>query len=295
MYKEALKVRQNPSKFKEMQELAKGMTPEDLKRFQLFQEGLMGKVPKDDKWVDAVVLTLKNKSAMLKDMFTKQTGTPTSADQVATYIDWLASFDEKWLRGMLKIILSLVDMYTEVDKKIYGCGKYLLMVLGMILAYLIFRVLSFVARLVWVALVALYKTLVPATATATVSASASAGASAGASNGAGAGAGAGGASFFSGSASSASAAVPTPLSPTVSANLASSAASAAASVAASAAAAAAASDGQNRGGAIDGLKEKMGGFFSSLGGSKSGAGNKKPHQAASGSSSKQSDAMDSEF
>jgi hypothetical protein len=217
-------------------------------------------------------------------MFTKQSGTPAAADQVSTYIDWLASFDETWLRSMLKVLLWVVDAYTEVDKKIFGCGKYILMVLGLILAYLIFRVLSFVAGLVWVSLLSLYKLVVPATATATATASA-----------AGAGAGAGGASFFSGSASSASAPVPAPLSPTASANLASSAAGVAASAAASAAAAAAASEGQNRG-PIDGLKEKMGGFFSSLGGVKTGAGNKKPQPgASSASSSKQSDSMDSEF
>lgn len=147
----------NPAMLNEMvknsEKLTK-MTPEDQKRFMLFQDGLSGKASRDDRWIDATVDTIQKNPDLLKSLFgggriNAASGGGVTDEQVEGMVDWVAAMDPKLLRLIIKGVLGIGAAYTAVDKYTYGGGMYIGMLLGAILAYLLYLVLAWAARLVY--------------------------------------------------------------------------------------------------------------------------------------------------
>lgn len=109
----------------------------------------------DDRWIDAGIDVVRNNPGILKQLVglrnPKEGG--MSEEHLQSMIDWVSTMDPGIIRFVIKSAEWLMRTYKTVDAATYGNAKYLAMLLMGLVVYLLYRVLAFGARLVYLAIV----------------------------------------------------------------------------------------------------------------------------------------------
>jgi len=148
--KEMEKMANNPEMFHAMTSVQSMPEAERAALLQL-QEGLTGKVTRDDKWIADTIKLVKAQPDMLKNLFKGRADAnlPVSEEQILGIIDYVVMCSDGFLTSAIKLInwaISMrgpaADMYQMVDTATFGCARYV--VLGVMLL-LIF----YIGKIVW--------------------------------------------------------------------------------------------------------------------------------------------------
>lgn len=174
----------------EMTRMAK-MTPRDRNQLQLLQEGLSGAKPMDAAWIDSTVATLKSNPRIFKDLLkgkgamigrcfscvrSQSLGSLANTcfhigtnpggvtdEQTASFVDSLAAMDAYILKFLLRALVFLgslykpaTELYATVDNYTFGCARYLVLFVVMVVMYYLSMGVWFLLRSLFFVVYALY-------------------------------------------------------------------------------------------------------------------------------------------
>ena len=148
--KEMEKMASNPEMMNAMLKMQSLPESEKTGLVQL-QEGVAGKIPRDEKWITDTIRVVKEQPEMLKMLFKGRVGadSPLSEKQIMSVIDYVVTCSDWVLINAVHLINWAVNMrepagalYRKVDDATMGCAQYL--VLGVMLL-----VMWYVGKMVW--------------------------------------------------------------------------------------------------------------------------------------------------
>lgn len=148
--KEMEKMAANPAM---IQAMAKVQSMPESQRAALLQlqEGLAGKIPRDDKWVRETIQLVKAQPDTLKKLFEGRVGadSPLSEKQLVGIVDYVVTCSDRFLTGAIHFINWGIrlsgpagEVYRAVDSATLGCARYLLLFVALLSLY-------YAGRLAW--------------------------------------------------------------------------------------------------------------------------------------------------
>ena len=141
--KEMEKMANNPAALREMMRM-QNMPDEEKKGLQRLQEGLQGQCPRDEKWIDDTIKTVKSNPNVLKMMFKGRVPPEAgiSEEQIMGFIDFVVSLSDWILKLAIQVINWCIEIsgpvgtaYKKADDMTLGCAKYLLMALAAMMVW----------------------------------------------------------------------------------------------------------------------------------------------------------------
>lgn len=112
------------------------------------QEGLAGKITRDEKWIDETVRLVKSRPDVLKELFKGRVGkdAPLSESQIISIIDYVATCSEGFLKRSVHAVnwgvIHLPGMYSKLDAATFGCARYLLL-------FIVLCTVLYLGKLIW--------------------------------------------------------------------------------------------------------------------------------------------------
>ena len=115
------------------------------------QEGILGKIPRDDKWISETIQLVKAQPDTLKKLFQGRVGadSPLSEKQLVGIVDYVVTCSDSFLKSAVHLINWGIRMsgpagevYRAVDIATLGCAKYLVLFVTLLSFY-------YVGKAVW--------------------------------------------------------------------------------------------------------------------------------------------------
>jgi hypothetical protein len=141
--KEMEKMAANPEMIQAMAQVQSMPESERAALLQI-QEGLSGKIPRDDKWIGETIRLVKAQPDTLKKLFQGRVGadSPLSETQLVAIVDYVATCSDSFLKSAVHLINWGVrmsgpagEMYRAVDSATLGCAKYLVLFVTLLCLY----------------------------------------------------------------------------------------------------------------------------------------------------------------
>ena len=165
--REMEKMASNPAALREMMRM-QTMPDDEKKSLQRLQEGLQGLRPRDDKWIDETIKTVKANPNILKMMFKGRVPPEAglSEEQIMGFIDFLVSLSDWILKLGIQVINWCIEMsgpvgaaYKKVDDLTLGCAKYLLLALLAMTMWYFTRLMWYLMSLVIGMIMSTYRSI----------------------------------------------------------------------------------------------------------------------------------------
>jgi hypothetical protein len=146
--KEMEKMASNPDMINAMMKM-QSMPEAEKAALNQLQQGLAGKVTRDEKWIAETIRFVKGQPDTLKMLFKGRADLPFSESQLVSIIDFVVSCSDRFLINVVRFLNWLVSMrgpavamYTAVDDATMGCARYL--AIGVMLLFMFYM-----AKLLW--------------------------------------------------------------------------------------------------------------------------------------------------
>lgn len=116
------------------------------------QEGLNGKVTRDDKWIADTIKLVKAQPDTLKNLFKGRTdaNSPLSEAHILGIIDYMITCSDGFLTSAFKLInwaISMRGMYQMVDTTTFGCARYVVLGVMILLVFYVGKMLWYLLTL----------------------------------------------------------------------------------------------------------------------------------------------------
>ena len=155
------KMAENPEMLKQATEMMKNTTEEDRKKMQ--ESMLSGKGMPDmsgmneDAQAEHLAKMVKDNPQMFKSMIKSSGMMPGQSDeQINKYVEQLQGMDVSTLKTLMwgttqgqKYIKPMKEMYDKLDKATYGCAKYIVGFVAMVVLYYLLVLLWYLAKWIW--------------------------------------------------------------------------------------------------------------------------------------------------
>ncbi len=171
--REMEKMANNPAALREMMRM-QNMPDEEKKSLQSLQEGLQGLRPRDEKWIDETIKTVKTNPNLLKMMFKGRVPPEAglSEEQIMGFIDFVVSLSDWILKLAIQVINWCIEMsgpvgaaYKKADDLTLGCAKYLLLALVAMVAWYFSRLMWYLMSLAFGVAMSVYRSATGAAST----------------------------------------------------------------------------------------------------------------------------------
>jgi hypothetical protein len=148
--KEMEKMAANPEMIQAMAKV-QSLPPTERTALLQLQEGLSGKIPRDDKWISETIRLVKGQPDMLKKLFEGRVGadSPLSEKQLMGVIDYVVTCSDSFLTNAIYLIEWGIRMsgpagkvYRAVDSATLGCARYLVLAVMLLCFY-------YAAKIAW--------------------------------------------------------------------------------------------------------------------------------------------------
>ena len=165
--KEMEKMATNPEMIQAMMKV-QAMPEAERSALNQIQEGLAGKVPRDEKWIAETIRVVKAQPDTLKMLFQGRVGaeSPMSEkqimaiiDYVVTCSDWFLSSAVRFVNWGLRMRGPVGEMYRTVDAATFGCAQYLVLFVMLVILFYVGRMLWYLVTLVFGLVVGGYRML----------------------------------------------------------------------------------------------------------------------------------------
>ena len=145
--KEMEKMAANPELIQTMAKV-QSMPESERTALNQLQEGLSGKVVRDDKWINDTIRLVKSHPETLKMLFKGRVpkDSPLSEKQLMSIVDYVVTLSDWVLVNSVHLInwgiRDGVAYYKKVDDLTFGCARWIVLVVMLVLMF-------YVAKLVW--------------------------------------------------------------------------------------------------------------------------------------------------
>jgi hypothetical protein len=145
--KEMEKMAANPDMIQAMAKVQSMPESERAALIQL-QEGILGKIPRDDKWICESIQLVKTQPDTLKKLFQGRVSadSPLSEKQLMGIVDYIVTCSDNFLKRVVHIINWGIrmsgpagELYRAVDSATLGCAKYLVLSVMLLSLYYVVK------------------------------------------------------------------------------------------------------------------------------------------------------------